>query len=151
MDKVIFRIWDKEEKKMIYSPCDYTLFNYFIDPFTGNLEIFERPQSYKIFPTEYIIAIVKWYHPGQLNDTTVLLQCTGKKDKKGVYIYEHDIVKLQNKKLKVVKHERGCWWLVDNNNKKKEPLYKYWESNDIEVVGNIYENEEVVKNERRVT
>lgn len=80
----------------------------------------------------------------------VLLQCTGLKDNQGKLIYEGDIIyKKGSKNYKKEKmYSRVCWNsmyaqfnISDENGMHQMPS----NSNNIEIVGNIYENEELLK------
>lgn len=86
----------------------------------------------------------------------VLMQCTGLKDKNGRLIYEGDIVRYYYKKSKtnpekpqatdnfIVKWcERGNWTLYTTDN--KESLILGICLKEIEIIGNIYENPELLK------
>ena len=73
-----------------------------------------------------------------------LMQYTGLKDKNGREIYESDIVASvkYGKGYEVVYYSQGFWlrWIAEGG---KSPLW--WESEDIEVIGNIYENPELLQ------
>ena len=84
------------------------------------------------------------------NDFTNLIQCTGLKDKNGKLIYEGDIIyKKGSKDYKKEKmYSRVCWDsmyaqfnISDKNGMHQMPS----NSNNIEVIGNIYENSELLK------
>lgn len=85
-------------------------------------------------------------------DFTNLIQCTGLKDKNGKLIYEGDILKFRSgNKFRIGKLEvYKCEWLVSNSNFCQGAwcggalinLY-----NTCEVIGNIYENKELLESE----
>ena len=100
-------------------------------------------------------------------DNTVLMQCTGLSDKNGKEIYEGDILDLYVSSKKLyryeVKYEIGSFMLVSQDeifdfpnvwNDYVYPLsqlyYEYQNEEDYiyqcEVVGNIYENPELLEN-----
>ncbi|WP_143314548.1 YopX family protein [Clostridium sp. HBUAS56017] len=73
-----------------------------------------------------------------------LMQYTGLKDKKGKEIYEGDIVNDGDLNFEVYRHNSGEWkagWCS---------LWEYISDNEIEncweIVGNIYENPEILEN-----
>lgn len=94
---------------------------------------------------------VKWgklLHSSEL----ILTQYTGLKDKSGVEIYEGDIIyrNSTDEKLEVVFSKIGCWsfenkdfrYYTTNMNIKNQSL------STCEVIGNIFENPELLKNEK---
>lgn len=76
-----------------------------------------------------------------------LMQYTNLKDKNGKEIYEGDIlkVKLDDGEANLyVKYTNGEYCVV-NEGKWEDSLYIYMYFGDVEVVGNIYENEDLLK------
>ena len=70
-------------------------------------------------------------------------QCTGLKDKNGKLIYESDIVK-QNKTIYCVTWEEGSYGFCDIRTKITYTV-EYVMSKKQEVIGNIYENPELLE------
>jgi len=72
------------------------------------------------------------------------------KDKNGVEIYKGDICSL-NGDIHIVGYQDGCFLMIEETefNGEIDPLYKYffeeYEETDLEVIGNIYENPELLK------
>lgn len=84
-----------------------------------------------------------------------LLQYTGLKDKNNKEVYEGDIAYLYHEKCIISWHLGG--WILNRVNKSKydrllsgflaKRINGQYYSNNIEVVGNIYENEELLEND----
>lgn len=87
-------------------------------------------------------------HDGNVNeenfDLETLSEFTGLFDKRGVEIYEGDVVKHDNNSeifIGFVKFEEGCFGVYD-----KEKHFDSWVFDyDWEVIGNIYENTELLE------
>lgn len=115
MREIKFRCWDKLDNKIEY----FT----FIDM----LSEVTRPSI----------------HPGSLD--WELMQYTGLKDKNGKEIYECDIVKHTDCDIGKVIFENGCFVVEERKN--KFLCYSLSDGSDpyCEVIGNIYENPELLK------
>lgn len=137
--EIKFRIWDIENKEML------------------------KVQELDFEPTFYggRIAI----RPDQYNDyfdteDMILMQYTGIDDKNGKEIYEGDIVLLDcyyyeepafDGEFKVIYDDiNGMWLLVDLENKDRGVAFgeirSYYKA-EIEVIGNIYDNPELLGGE----
>ena len=81
-------------------------------------------------------------------DKYVIQQCTGLKDKNDKSIYEGDIVIINHttpfgteiKKVCTVEFADGCFWART----KADAVILYHENNVYEIIGNIYENKELL-------
>ena len=128
MRDIKFRIWDTENKEML------------------------KVQELDFEPTFYggRIAI----RPDQYNDyfdteDMILMQYTGLKDKNGKEIYEGDILRFNEVDTAIVEwNEKYAYFMV-------RPIQDYYfdsdvlghaiEYNNAEIIGNIYENEDLLK------
>ncbi len=69
----------------------------------------------------------------------IIMQYTGLDDINGINIYEGDICKFEGSYIYPVMFERGTFYTYSHSD--FDPLYKF---ESIEVVGNIYQNEELL-------
>lgn len=123
-DRFRFRAWDKQDKELIYEAentydCQsYNGHTIWHDNFACLLDDEER----------YVVE-----------------QCTGLKDKNGKLIYEGDIVKFYEHNYEVYFNENTS--AMDIWNEKKELGYSLYYHEELEVIGNIHENPDLLKGE----
>ena len=121
-----FRAWDKR-------------FSEFVEDFFAS----EDGKIYKkSTDTGYGIAISR-----ETSDKVILMQSTGLKDKNGKEIFEGDVVKMSKDVYseptyyEVVRHRGGAYRLES----KQHGCELWLRHTDCEVVGNIYENRELLE------
>jgi len=143
MREIKFRAWDTEKRKMYHQ----TSSEWYLDDEYDSLT----------FPFETGV----WGH----NDTYILMQYTGLKDKNGKEIYEGDIVKWlygDQEQTDMVSYANGHFLVhsgpldEDKHKNTHEDLWKVLRrygvgrigENTVEVIGNIYENPELLRKVR---
>lgn len=89
-------------------------------------------------------------------DPTTICQCTGLKDKNGKLIWENDICDRKEEYPEIVKYNNGDWTLDYSYLKGKESGYCYCnlgfyvlERKCVEVIGNIFDNPELLESEEK--
>ena len=138
MREIKFRIWDKETKHM----------HIFGDNIHDTIAF--EGKTNKIYYYNLQNGC------GSLSEDSdyVLMQYTGLKDKNGQEIYEGDIVYIKGEtelldiKGKVEYNDSWAQFVITNTGNiinETEPLGDY-EEQDLEVIGNIYNNPELLKN-----
>lgn len=138
MRNIKFRAWDKE-KSTWYEPIH--------EAYKGNL--FELLVSFKGDLVTSTISGLQ--HDSMFPNRFELMQYTGLKDKNGVEIYEGDIVKCTQRgesKNGVVNFKKGMFnWEYDVG--AISWLHKANKDWNGEVIGNIYENPDLLKGDNK--
>lgn len=136
-DRYKFKIWDKTEKKFL--PLDSKTENTdsWISIDNTGVYLVERDNARDVaFFTD-------------ITEDVIIVQCTGLKDKNGNLIYEGDIVKGTCGVywgLMVVEYlENRASFIYRRLNGKYHPLPILGECNFKELIGNIYENPELLE------
>ena len=135
-DRFKFRIFDKVQNKMIeLDAVGYSSF----DPFSKGIN--------RLIMIPAGLNNTFSYNKQCLyenNNFSEPMQCTGLKDKNGELIYEEDIVR-NNLHNNLVEWYKGGFWINGFINGAKWNIHLCHTS--LEVIGNIYENPELLRNE----
>ena len=133
-----FRAWDKEGEVMI---------DWFWLSSEGNL--YETPVTF--YDTPHLVL--------ERNDDLIVMQSTGLKDKNGVEVYEGDVVNITQyfgghpygEMKHIIKRSKYNNNLVayreSSNQRMTEVSMSFRKSGDYEVIGNIYDNSELLEEE----
>ena len=125
MREIEFRAWYKPSKEMFK---------------VGQITLEKGTWNYEPDNREYIGVCVP-YQP-----SFILMQYTGLKDKNGKKIFEGDIVKINDEVIaKVIWDNDYLGYFLYANEENSIGTFDYWGS--IEVIGNIYDNPELLKEE----
>lgn len=139
MKKIKIRAWDKENGKMIYSNEVFpkSIYKFEFDCFNGyDFKLMKMVDRYNVIDNECNETYQEVFESIDAD----IMQYTGLKDKNGKGIYEGDIVNYFRNELAEVKFINGCFAIESKH---------YIDCfNEIvaerEVVGNIYENPELL-------
>jgi len=97
---------------------------------------------------EILYPVKQWHLFGWLEDEKQpieIMQYTGLKDKNGKEIYEGDIVQNKEKENYRVAWNINGLWSYKRTSDNASFMQDYWEA---EVIGNIYENPELLEGEK---
>lgn len=155
-DRFKFRCWDKVQQQMHYDDFIITSVGKIHKPFPSSLEMGTIQGNDDELAYRYL-----QFDQAENNDNSVIvMQCTSKKDKNGKLIYEGDLLRVNTGSRDtsgygVVEYEQsGCNFIVtgylDNPSgyhprKKGEFFQKLEEWLCTEIIGNIYENPELLE------
>lgn len=111
---------------------------------------------YGIWEKRYILWGMTNDVPNMIEvDPTTICQCTGMKDKNGKLIWENDIVKDKNSNFYIAiwwnDYYQYCWVCIKSIIEifvgRKRDLWVIAENFKIEVIGNIFDNPELLESE----
>jgi len=128
MREIKFRAWDKKNKKM------RNISGFTMDIIEGCVEsvCFEGMEGKSIW---------NW----RVDQYSDVQQFTGLKDRFDKEIYEGDIIKMESGITQLIKFGEGLFEVWDDENTRGFP-FGIWNINkESEVIGNIYENKELLK------
>ncbi|QCD44088.1 YopX family protein [Campylobacter mucosalis] len=134
MRQIKFRAWDKENKRML--PVDYMKLDFGKVPYV-NGETFSKDDGWFVYELD--------------DDDFELMQYTGLKDKNGVEVYEGDIIRA--KFIKDGSEATGWIEYFDKDasficHLKGGDYALLVALSELEVIGNIYENPEFLKDKK---
>ena len=127
MREIKFRIWVKEKKAIF----EVVLINYV-----------SKKVTYLLERVGHLLSI----RDAKFNDVE-LMQYTGLKDKNNKEIYEGDIIFLHGSKYKVIFKTEGARFVLRNDEFELEITFINNNNERMEIIGNIYENPELMEDE----
>ena len=128
MREIKFRAWHKEKKEIVnVEEIDFMnkVINYIDNDYLNNRQ-------------EII---------GAYFEDIELMQYTGLKEKNNKEIYEGDIVKFLNDIFEVIWRDEKAKFMLKNKEYKEFLNFLYENNTEMEIVGNIYENPELMEDE----
>ena len=138
MREIKFRVWDKRTKKM------RQLVNIV---FNVGMHVEPNDNTVKLIWVKGYDCIEQKDIMMKREDKFELMQYTGLKDKNGKEIYEGDIFTLGDERiLYIVEWTDTASFMGRQNGNKSTVGLKYW-NDRIEVIGNIYDNPELLGGE----
>ena len=124
MRKIKFRVWDKEKREWIRIGEERDIM------LNNKGEVWEYHSGQEPYWTKPNVEIVFY---------------TGLKDKNGKEIYDFDILKTNLGNIGIVGHSFSiCWHIGYKTNRENHVMALWNETNRIEIIGNIYENAELL-------
>lgn len=131
-----FRAWDKDNKEMLYQGSNTTYNNSVMD-----CRIVLDELGFDV--------LVRLYGKDEYEyrNNCELMQYTGLKDKNGKEIYEGDVVRIDDLGIGIVDYEEGRFAMRRREERFCWPVYCRIDHSPFvpEVIGNIYENPELLK------
>lgn len=134
MRKIKFRVWLPQMLAMVYDEDIYTEKFKELENKSNDNYPFESDEYYPWH------SIYTWINLKNKYEYMIPLQYTGVNDKNGKEIYEGDIVNYFRDGLATVKFQSGCF-IIDGKSD-RDTFFDL--AGEIEVVGNIYENPELL-------
>ena len=116
MREIKFRAWDKKEKEMVY-----------------DINLLSSSKSVSAWISDN--GVGGYFNPKA--EKYVVMQYTGLKDKNGKEVCEGDIIKIGKSRI-AVEFEKGCFQIA-------RVCFYGRRSDEYEVIGNIYENPELLE------
>jgi len=137
--EIKFRVYDKEVEKMTYFDDEDYLYNY---PFILQLkQVFKKDSNYDDYED---------FEYEDVTDKVELMEYTGLHDKNGKEIYEGDIIRIivnnNIEKICKVEFKNGIFGVMFSKNKELT-AFPHFCNTTFEVIGNIYEDIELVGGE----